>query len=64
MTEDALAAVVAAAQLVFARSRAQIAAPAISGWTLAARVGVDDARRAGLAARAPSRWAMSGRLRD
>jgi hypothetical protein len=63
MNDDALAAVVAAAQLLLARVPAESAAPAGDGWAVAGRVRT-NAAGARMVARARSRWAMSGRLRE
>jgi hypothetical protein len=73
MNEDALAAVVAAAELLIARSRAHYsylgaaddaAVRVAPSWTVAGRMRTADPKRARLVARARSRWSMSGRLRD
>ncbi len=73
MNEDAIAAVVAAAELLIARSRAQYsylaaaddtAARVAPNWMVAGRMRTNDPKRARLVARSRSRWSMSGRLRD
>jgi hypothetical protein len=64
MNDDALAAVVAAAQLLLARAADTSPAPPSPSWPLAARLPAADGAQARLVARARSRWAMSGRLRD
>jgi hypothetical protein len=64
VNDDALAAVIAAAQLLLARRAAAPAVRAGAGWAAAARVRVPDAGRARLVARRASRWMMSGRLRE
>lgn len=68
MNDDALAAVVAAAQALLARSPGALAGaerstpPAPERWTVAGRLGITDVARARLVARSASRWAQRGRL--
>jgi hypothetical protein len=66
MTDDELAAVVAAARRLFgaetARSAHRGATPSV--WQLSGRVPGDDRHAVRQVARADSRWAGAGRLRD
>lgn len=63
MTDDELAAVIAAATALLADERSP-AAPAPTRWDLAARVRIDAVWQARRIADARSRWAMSDRLHD
>jgi len=62
MNDDALAAVVAAAQLLYGGVKTEDSARAAVCWTIAGRVRTLDAERIRRVARFPSRWAMMGRL--
>jgi len=61
MNDDALAAVVAAARLLYGGAKTNDLAPA-AGWAIAGRVRTPDAERIKRIARFRSRWAMMGRL--
>ena len=62
MTEDELAAVIAAATAVL-RTTAPVTAAQPAAWKVAARLGALDAPLARIAARANSPWNASGRIR-
>jgi hypothetical protein len=62
MNDDALAAVVAAAQLLLAGTDIEASAPAAACWTIAGRVRTLDDEGTRRVARFRSRWAMMGRL--
>jgi hypothetical protein len=64
VTEDELAAVIAAAAIVAARNAAPDQDVPASRWRLANILPPLDAPTAGFAARSASRWSMSGRLDD
>jgi hypothetical protein len=61
MNNDALAAVIAAAQLLYGSAKTEHCAPAAC-WTIAGRVRTPDAEQLKRIARFRSRWAMMGRL--
>jgi hypothetical protein len=62
MNNDALAAVIAAAQLLYGGAKTEDSASAAACWTIAGRVRTLDAERIKRLARFRSRWAMMGRL--
>ncbi|GAC1548293.1 MAG: hypothetical protein NVS2B17_32960 [Candidatus Velthaea sp.] len=62
MTDDELAAVIAAATALL-RANAPRSAPKASAWKVAARLGALDAPLARIAARANSPWNAIGRVR-
>jgi hypothetical protein len=64
VTEDELAAVIAAAAIIAARNAAPEPNTLASRWRLANILPPLDAPTAGFAARSASRWNMSGRLDD
>jgi hypothetical protein len=63
VTDDALAAVIAAARLLLEQSAVEPARPPVPAWHVAGRLSLVDAAGAQIAARARSRWAVSERLR-
>ncbi|GAC1408805.1 MAG: hypothetical protein NVSMB64_17390 [Candidatus Velthaea sp.] len=62
MTDDQLAAVIAAASALL-RANAPAPGPSVSAWKLAARLGPLDAPLARIAARSNSRWNAGARVR-
>jgi len=64
VTEDELAAVIAAAAVLAARNAAASGPSPVSRWRLANMLPPVDAPSAASAARSSSRWNMSGRLDD
>lgn len=63
MTDDELAAVIAAATALLQTQSAREETRSMAPWRIAARIHTSDAANTRAAARSTSLWAMHGRLR-
>jgi hypothetical protein len=63
MTDDELAAVIAAATALLQRQPGREERATLPPWRIAARIGIGDAADTRAAARSASLWSMTGRLR-